>query len=206
MKLPANNCQRIFYFVFFPLMSLQYITIPNPMLPGKDNFYPLTLVMAIIWVWFYCYLIVWWTYVVTMAYNLHFSILPMVVYPFGIALRDTKKFYDLRDCLDKFKTKMRDQKLSLAETYSGQVFQITGLMGFAWIMYISLTEKSVSFINEGIQYQMPLLILVIIVKYVILVIRKFKSSRKFFYINLAGYTIFLLIVILLDYRIEFFGE
>jgi Ca2+/Na+ antiporter len=176
------------------------------MLPGKDNFYPLTLVMAIIWVWFYCYLIVWWTYVVTMAYNLHFSILPMVVYPFGIALRDTKKFYDLRDCLDKFKTKMRDQKLSLAETYSGQVFQITGLMGFAWIMYISLTEKSVSFINEGIQYQMPLLILVIIVKYIILVIRKFKSSRKFFYINLAGYTIFLLIVILLDYRIEFFGE
>jgi hypothetical protein len=45
---------------------------------------------------------------------------------------------------------MRDQKLSLAETYSGQVFQITGLMGFAWMMYISLTEKSVSFINEGI--------------------------------------------------------
>jgi hypothetical protein len=52
---------------------------------------------------------------------------------------------------------------------------------------------------------MPLLIVVIIVKFMILVIRKFKSSRKFFYINLAGYTLFLLIVILLDYRIEFFG-
>lgn len=150
MKLPQNNCQRVFYVLFFPLTSLQYISIPNPMLPNKENFYPLTLVMAIIWVWFYCYLIVWWTYVVTMAYKLHFSILPMVVYPFGIALRDTKKFIDLKACLDKFATKMRDQKLSLAETYSGQVFQITGLMGFAWMMYISLTEKSVSFINEGI--------------------------------------------------------
>jgi len=88
------------------------------MLPNKENFYPLTLVMAIIWVWFYCYLIVWWTYIVTMAYKLHFSILPMVVYPFGIALRDTKKFVDLKACLDKFGSKMRDQKLSLAETYS----------------------------------------------------------------------------------------
>lgn len=150
MKLPQNNCQRVLYVLVFPLTSLQYISIPNPMLPNKENFYPLTLVMAIIWVWFYCYLIVWWTYVVTMAYKLHFSILPMVVYPFGIALRDTKKFIDLKACLDKFATKMRDQKLSLAETYSGQVFQITGLMGFAWMMYISLTEKSVSFINEGI--------------------------------------------------------
>jgi len=53
---------------------------------------------------------------------------------------------------------------------------------------------------------MPLLIVVIIVKFMILVIRKFKSSRKFFYINLGGYTLFLLIVILLDYRIEFFGK
>jgi len=53
---------------------------------------------------------------------------------------------------------------------------------------------------------MPLLIAVIIIKFVILILRKFKTSRRLFYINLAGYTIFLLIVILLDYRIEFFGK
>jgi hypothetical protein len=53
---------------------------------------------------------------------------------------------------------------------------------------------------------MPLLIAVIIIKFIILVVRKFKSSKRLFYINLAGYTVFLLIVILLDYRIEFFGE
>jgi len=53
---------------------------------------------------------------------------------------------------------------------------------------------------------MPLLIAVIIIKFVILLLRKFKTSRRLFYINLAGYTIFLLIVILLDYRIEFFGK
>jgi len=72
------------------------------------------------------------------------------------------------------------------------------------MMYISLTEKSVSFINEGIQYQMPLLIGVVILKFAILAARKFKTSKRLFYINLAGYTVFLLIVILLDYRVEFF--
>lgn len=77
-------------------------------------------------------------------------------------------------------------------------------MGFTWMMYISLTEKSVSFINEGIQYQMPLLIGVVIFKFGILAGRKFKTSKRLFYVNLAGYTVFLVIVILLDYRVEFF--
>merc|ERR1712072_318875 len=92
MRMPHAMSQKILYILTFPLTALQYISIPNPMLPHKENFYPLTLVMSIIWVWFYCYLIVWWTYVITMAYELHFSILPMVVYPFGIALRESKKF------------------------------------------------------------------------------------------------------------------
>jgi len=177
------------------------------MRPNKENFYPLTLVMSIFWVWFYSWCIVWWTYVVTQTYKLHFSILPMVIYPFGIAMRDTKKFFDLKLCLDKFGTRLRDQKLSLAETYSGQVYQITGLMGIAWVMFISFKDVSaISFINEGVQYQMPTLIVVIIIKYLILACRRFKTSKKLFYSNLVGYTLFLVVVILLDYRKEIFGE
>ena len=53
---------------------------------------------------------------------------------------------------------------------------------------------------------MPLLLIVIIVKFVILNTQKYKTSKKLFYINLAGYMIFLVAVILIDYRIEFFGE
>lgn len=80
-------------------------------------------------------------------------------------------------------------------------------MGIAWVMFISFKEAEViSFINEGVQFQMPILIVVIIVKYVILACRRFKTSKKLFYFNLIGYTIFLVVVILLDYRREIFGE
>jgi hypothetical protein len=40
--------------------------------------------------------------------------------------------------------------MGLAETFSGPVFQITGLMGVAWAFYISTTNVPISFINEGI--------------------------------------------------------
>ena len=79
-------------------------------------------------------------------------------------------------------------------------------MGMTWMLFIYFTGKTVSFINEGIQYQMPLLLIVVIVKYVILNTQKYKTSKKLFYINLGGYMIFLVAVILIDYKIEFFGE
>lgn len=52
---------------------------------------------------------------------------------------------------------------------------------------------------------MPLLLLVTIVKYAILACQKYRTSHKLFYVNLVSYICFLILVILIDYRIEFFG-
>jgi hypothetical protein len=78
-------------------------------------------------------------------------------------------------------------------------------MGVAWLVFISLNEVPITFINEGIQYQMPLLLVVVITKYISLVMNSYKTSKKLFYINVANYALFLLCVVFIDYRIEFFG-
>lgn len=149
---PSASRKRVKYFLMMPHILLQHCTVPNAMMPGKENFYPLTLLMATVWIWFYSFLIVWCTFEVTMAYDLHFSILPMIIYPFGIMLRDLKKLDDMQVCIRVFGLKCRDQRLGLAETFSGPIFQITGLMGLAWMMFISTTGLPLKFINEGIQY------------------------------------------------------
>ena len=95
--------------------------------------------------------------------------------------------------------------MGLAETFSGPIFQITGLMGLAWSAYISTTGKPISFINEGIQYQFPLLLLTIIVKYLVLVCYGYKTSKRLFYSNLVIYLLYLLLIILVDYQREIFG-
>lgn len=73
---------------------------------GKQNFYPLTLFLSIAWIWFYTYLIVWWTYSLTQAFNLHYSIIPMILYPFGISIRDRKKLVDFKLALKVFKEEL----------------------------------------------------------------------------------------------------
>jgi hypothetical protein len=64
--------------------------------------------MATIWVWGYSFCIVWWTYEITLAYNLHFSIMPMFIFSFGIMLRDLKKLDDMRTVIAVFKKHCSD--------------------------------------------------------------------------------------------------
>lgn len=94
--------------------------------------------------------------------------------------------------------------MSLAETFSGPIFQMTGLMGMAWMFYIMSKGTEISFINDSIQYQMPLLLAVSVVKYLIVVANKFKVKKRMFYLNVVAYVIFCVAILLIDYRKDIF--
>lgn len=52
---------------------------------------------------------------------------------------------------------------------------------------------------------MPLLLFNILVKYFGMVLNGYKTSKRMFYINVINYAVFLVCVVVIDYRIEFFG-
>jgi len=106
------------YILFMPLTHTQYITIPSPLSKKNDNFYPLTLVLSIIWIFAFAYIIVWFTYDVTKYLDLQYSFIPMFIYPFGVSIRDFKKFNDFQLALEVFKKELPDQEISLAESYA----------------------------------------------------------------------------------------
>mgnify|MGYP007058525149 CR=1 FL=1 len=102
---PEQGKKKLTYILIMPLTHLQYISIPNPM-SGKngerENLYPVTLFMSMLWIWFYSFIIVWFTFDLTVAFDWHFNVLPMVLYPFGIALRDYKKKVNLEKAIEAF--------------------------------------------------------------------------------------------------------
>ena len=128
---PHSIRRKIIYILLIPLTHMQWFTIPNPMRKtytkegkeiNRENLYPVTLFMSMLWIWLYSGIIVWFTFDVTVAFELHFNVLPMVLYPFGIALRDYKKKVNLEQAMQEFSVKLKEQKLSLAETFSAQIF------------------------------------------------------------------------------------
>jgi hypothetical protein len=74
--------------------------------------------MSTIWIFGFAYVIVWFTYDVTIALGWKFSYIPMFIYPIGVSVRDVKKFRDFEASLRVFQSELPDQELSLAESYS----------------------------------------------------------------------------------------
>jgi len=106
---PKSVRSKVGYILLIPLTHLQWFTIPNPMRnrnkerdESRENLYPVTLFMAMLWIWFYSGIIVWFSFDLTVACNWKFNVLPMVLYPFGIALRDYKKKVNLEQAMKEF--------------------------------------------------------------------------------------------------------
>lgn len=204
IEFPKAWSDRLWYIFFIPLTHIQFISIPSPLSKRNANYYPLTLLMSTIWIFIYSYIIVWFTYDVTNAFGFKWSIIPMFIYPFGITLRDVKKFKDFRIVLEQFKQELPDQEISLAETYSPQIFQMTGVAGFTWLISTMKGDKVV-FSNESIQYQVPCLITVVILKYCSLMYHRFKTSPRLWRNNCFQFALFIVQVLIIEYYREIFG-
>ena len=194
------------YLALMPLTHTQYFTIPSPLSKRNDNYYPLTLFISILWIWAYAYVIVWFTYDISVAVlGSKFSIIPTFIYPIGVSFRDVKKFKDFEIALQIFKSELPDQEISLAESYSPQIFQMTGCAGISWLLFTMATGKKVIFYNDTIQYQVPILIIIILQKYSALVRNRFKTSNDLFKANCYSYVFFVLVVLVIDFRVVLFG-
>jgi len=54
--------------------------------------------------------------------------------------------------LEVFKRELPDQEISLGESFSPQIFMMTGLPGFAWLIFTMITSNKVKFSNDTIQF------------------------------------------------------
>jgi hypothetical protein len=118
IKVPKSKGGKVWYVFCMPLTHSQYITIPDPLSDRNDNYYPLTLFMSTLWIFGFAYVIVWFTYDLTLGLGWKFSYIPMFIYPIGVSVRDVKKFKDFLLTLERFREELTDQEISLAESYS----------------------------------------------------------------------------------------
>ena len=68
-KAPSGWKNILWYIFVLPHTHLQYISIPSPLSKRNSNYYPLTIFCGVIWIALYCFIIVWFTYDLTKAFN-----------------------------------------------------------------------------------------------------------------------------------------
>eukprot|EP01022_Parablepharisma_sp_SALTPOND_P032083 TRINITY_DN827_c0_g1_i2.p1 TRINITY_DN827_c0_g1~~TRINITY_DN827_c0_g1_i2.p1 ORF type:complete len:1944 (+),score=85.16 TRINITY_DN827_c0_g1_i2:3283-9114(+) len=81
---------NVFYVVMLPISALLYISIPNPRIPRGEEFNKLPLVyfVCLVWMGIFSYFVTWWLASLSLAFEISFLILPMIILPLGLLLRD----------------------------------------------------------------------------------------------------------------------
>lgn len=99
---------KLFYLIVLPIRALFYLTVPNPRIPVEDEFnqLPLIYLISFVWMGIFAYCLSWWIVSVSVAYDIPFLILPMIVLPLGLLLRDFPHWTHFKHRIDVLKRKL----------------------------------------------------------------------------------------------------
>ncbi len=114
---------KFVYAVMFPISAALYVTIPNPRIPHGDQFnmLPLIYIICILWMGGLSYFITWWLVSLSIAFNISFLILPLILLPAGLMLRDFPHWLDFRRKIKSLRKRLHretelKEKVYLLET------------------------------------------------------------------------------------------
>jgi len=107
---------KIFYVVMLPISAALYITIPNPRVPRNDEICKLIVTYGICFLWmgFFSFFITWWLVSLSIAFDTPFQLLPMIIQPLGLLLRDFPHWLEFKTRVDLLKKRI-DGEMELRE-------------------------------------------------------------------------------------------
>merc|ERR1712106_208130 len=79
---------KLMWVVSFPLMSLMWITIPDPRDPKRQKFFPISFVISIVWIAIYSYFMVWWATLTGQALGISDAVMGLTFLAAGTSVPD----------------------------------------------------------------------------------------------------------------------
>jgi len=187
LKMPAKGCfKRFLYILTLPFNALTYFTIPDPIKKGRAKLLPVTFIASYLWIFVYSFFITWWMATLSAAYQIDYIFIPFFGVPVGLIIRDIDKMIELRnECKD-----IKDPKkfVMLKEPYPCTIFQFSVATSINWLIF-NAAKTTITFKHHLIYAQVLLLLAIVICRYVIVVINKFKGKKSVF----AAYLIIFMI-------------
>jgi len=100
--------RKAFYLIVLPIRAAFYLTLPTPRIPLEDEFnkLPLIYLISLVWMSIFAYFLSWWIVSVSVAYDIPFLILPMILLPLGLLLRDFPHWIQFKRRVDALRRKL----------------------------------------------------------------------------------------------------
>ncbi len=88
LAFPDTTGARIMYIVTFPIMILLVMTVPDVRNKNRKKYFPISFIMAILWIAVYSYLMVWWATIIGLVAGIPDTVMGLTFLAAGTSIPD----------------------------------------------------------------------------------------------------------------------
>jgi len=175
---------KIMWYISFPLMSLMWITIPDPQDPKRKKFFPISFLISIVWIAVYSYFMVWWATMTGQTLGISDAVMGLTFLAAGTSVPDL--------ITSVLVAKEGKGDMAVSSSIGSNLFDVTVGLPVPWLLYTIINGKAMEVNSVGMGCSIAMLFVMLIAVFISIIAFKWKMNKPMGGIMLLLYLVFVI--------------
>jgi len=176
---------KIMWYISFPLMSLMWITVPDPQDPKRKKFFPISFLVSIVWIAIYSYFMVWWATIAGQALGISDAVMGLTFLAAGTSVPDL--------ITSVLVAKEGKGDMAVSSSIGSNLFDVTVGLPVPWLLYTIINQKAMEVSSVGMGCSIAMLFIMLILVFLSIIAFKWKMNKPMGGIMLLLYVVFVVV-------------
>jgi len=176
---------QIMWYISFPLMSLMWITIPDPQDPKRQKFFPISFFISIVWIAIYSYFMVWWATLTGQALGISDAVMGLTFLAAGTSVPDL--------ITSVLVAKEGKGDMAVSSSIGSNLFDVTVGLPLPWLLYTAINGKAMEVSSVGMGCSIAMLFVMLILVFLSIIVFKWTMTKPMGGIMLLLYVVFVVV-------------
>jgi K+-dependent Na+/Ca+ exchanger-like protein len=193
LRWPSSIRGKIWYVFMAPITYTLAYTVPDVRVKGREKWYPVTFLMAILWIAVYAYLMVWWATMVGEVLSIPEAVMGLTFLAAGTSVPD------LLTSVLVARQGLGD--MAVSSSIGSNIFDVAVGLPLPWILAILIRGVPVTVSSEGLRFSVVLLFLMLATVIISIWMAGWKMSKSLGAAMFVLYGVFLTISLLIEFGV-----
>ncbi|XP_033634353.1 sodium/potassium/calcium exchanger 3-like isoform X1 [Asterias rubens] len=193
--LPSGGPQRFIWVMSFPASLMFYLTIPNCSLKRWQRWYPLTFVLALVWIGLVTYVLVWMVTILGYVLSLPDAVMGLTLLAAGSSTPDT--------ILSVIAARNGYGDMAISHSIGSNIFDILLGLGLPWFFHSTFVHRGspVQTYSDGLTVIVGMLLITVIAALLLIKVSSFRLNKANGVVFIVLYIVFVVPAILLEMNV-----
>merc|ERR1719348_1679593 len=176
---------KIMWYISFPLMSLMWITIPDPQDPKRKKFFPIAFIISIVWIAVYSYFMVWWATLAVQTLGISDAVMGLTFLAAGTSVPDL--------ITSVLVAKEGKGDMAVSSSIGSNLFDVTVGLPVPWLLYTIINQEAMEVNSVGMGCSIGMLFIMLLLVFISIIIFKWEMTKPMGGVMLVLYVVFVVV-------------